>query len=317
MPFETLWIDKAPIMVLVVILVVVPDALDGCSYTTRVDLTGSDVTDIPRNLNGDVDCLRISDTNINVLNLTVAADYSRICRLEVRSSPVSTLVTPNPPQTVALTFFYLACGHFPTPPDLGIVLSIQLKYLSFVDIGIITIPGSYFQNYSKLVSLSLFDNPITTLNSENLAGLRRLRTLYLTRTNVNPIPALNLWLPTLRELHIASVGITLLPRTLIANLYYLRKLYLKGNQLYTIPEKENFVNLQNMIFIDLSANPLCCDSRIAWMKVIAMKYMMTSSSGNIFRFTGPFCGKFTGHRWIPLTKAKDAELLYFLWSAPQ
>ena len=26
---------------------------------------------------------------------------------------------------------------------------------------------------------------------------------------------------------------------------------------------------------------------------------MTSSNGNIFRVTGPLCGEFTGHRWIP------------------
>ena len=26
-----------------------------------------------------------------------------------------------------------------------------------------------------------------------------------------------------------------------------------------------------------------------------------------FRVTGPLCGKFTGHRWIPCTKASDAE----------
>ena len=40
--------------------------------------------------------------------------------------------------------------------------------------------------------------------------------------------------------------------------------------------------------------------------------MMTSSNGNIFRVTGPLCGKFTGRRWIPRTKASDAELLCFL-----
>ena len=43
-------------------------------------------------------------------------------------------------------------------------------------------------------------------------------------------------------------------------------------------------------------------------------HMMTSSNGNIFRVTGPLCGGFTGHRWIPLTKASDEELWYFLWS---
>ena len=43
-------------------------------------------------------------------------------------------------------------------------------------------------------------------------------------------------------------------------------------------------------------------------------HMMTSSNGNIFRVTGHLCGEFTGHRWIPRTKASGAELWYFLWS---
>ena len=45
--------------------------------------------------------------------------------------------------------------------------------------------------------------------------------------------------------------------------------------------------------------------------------MMTSSNGNIFRVTGLLCGEFTGHRWIPRTKASDVELWCFLWSAPE
>ena len=44
---------------------------------------------------------------------------------------------------------------------------------------------------------------------------------------------------------------------------------------------------------------------------------MTSSNGNIIRVTGPLCVEFTGHRWIPLTKASDAELWCFHWSAPE
>ena len=43
---------------------------------------------------------------------------------------------------------------------------------------------------------------------------------------------------------------------------------------------------------------------------------MTSSNGNIFCVTGALCGEFTGHRWIPPTKASNAELWCFLWSAP-
>ena len=45
--------------------------------------------------------------------------------------------------------------------------------------------------------------------------------------------------------------------------------------------------------------------------------MMTSSNGNIFRVTGHLCGEFTGPRWIPHTKASDAELWCLLWSAPE
>ena len=44
---------------------------------------------------------------------------------------------------------------------------------------------------------------------------------------------------------------------------------------------------------------------------------MTLSNENIFRVTGPLRGETTGHRWIPLTKASDAEHWYFLWCAPE
>ena len=39
--------------------------------------------------------------------------------------------------------------------------------------------------------------------------------------------------------------------------------------------------------------------------------MMTSWNGNIFRVTRHLCGEFTGPRWIPHTKASDAELWRF------
>ena len=45
--------------------------------------------------------------------------------------------------------------------------------------------------------------------------------------------------------------------------------------------------------------------------------MMTLSNRNIFNVTGPLCGEFTGHLWIPFTKASDTELWCFLWSAPE
>ena len=45
--------------------------------------------------------------------------------------------------------------------------------------------------------------------------------------------------------------------------------------------------------------------------------IMTSSNKNIFRVIGLWGGESTGYWWIPLTKASDAELWYFLWCAPE
>ena len=47
------------------------------------------------------------------------------------------------------------------------------------------------------------------------------------------------------------------------------------------------------------------------------KCMMTSANGNIFRVTGPLWKETTGHRWITIKKASDAELWCFLWCAPE
>ena len=38
---------------------------------------------------------------------------------------------------------------------------------------------------------------------------------------------------------------------------------------------------------------------------------------DIFRVTDLLWEESTGYRWIPLTKASDAELWYYLWSAPE
>ena len=57
-------------------------------------------------------------------------------------------------------------------------------------------------------------------------------------------------------------------------------------------------------------------SEVARVSLIDSLIMMTSSNRIIFRVTGLLCGEFTGNRWIPHTKASDAELWCFLWSAP-
>ena len=60
----------------------------------------------------------------------------------------------------------------------------------------------------------------------------------------------------------------------------------------------------------------CCSEGVndeVLLTLVLVCIVMTSSNGNIFRVTGLLWGEFTGHRWIPLTKASDAELwCYFM-----
>ena len=69
---------------------------------------------------------------------------------------------------------------------------------------------------------------------------------------------------------------------------------------------------QRHVAVGLWFKPHCHHSPIIPLKLMWQKNMMTSSNGNIFRVTGPLSGEFTGHRWIPHTKASDAELWWSL-----
>ena len=68
--------------------------------------------------------------------------------------------------------------------------------------------------------------------------------------------------------------------------------------------------------IQSHVNPISIDATHDWAPQGTHAIMRTSSNGYIFHVTGPLCGEFTGHRWIPLTNASDAELLSLLWSVP-
>ena len=80
--------------------------------------------------------------------------------------------------------------------------------------------------------------------------------------------------------------------------------------------KRNIVVCQPLQFLQQSGSP-CHPTN--YSADINRQYWevdtMTSSNGNIFRVPGPLCREFTGHRWIPHTKASDVELWCFLWSA--
>ena len=64
------------------------------------------------------------------------------------------------------------------------------------------------------------------------------------------------------------------------------------------------------IFIQGPVMRVECEEWTSWKRhddVIKWKH---------FRVNGPLCREFTGHRWVPLTKASDAELWCFLWYVP-
>ena len=61
-------------------------------------------------------------------------------------------------------------------------------------------------------------------------------------------------------------------------------------------------------FMNNASLPICCRGcwlrGYCWFGYLPVAnglnwIMMTSLNGNIFRVTGPLCGEFIGHRWIP------------------
>ena len=83
---------------------------------------------------------------------------------------------------------------------------------------------------------------------------------------------------------------------------------------YTRTGTSNHLSLPMLVPNKSSIGPRGTNSIEIWIKIQTSSFkkihlnMRTSSNGIIFRVTGPLRGEFTGHRWIPLTKASDAEL---------
>ena len=108
-----------------------------------------------------------------------------------------------------------------------------------------------------------------------------------------------------RNVHISVLNGALWDRCIVGfvNLFYfmgLRRLYSSHHRL------RNF---------DVSKTPRYPNASI--IKTDSWFIRMMSSNENIIRLTGALWEETTGHGWIPLTKASDAGLWCFLWSAPE
>ena len=105
-----------------------------------------------------------------------------------------------------------------------------------------------------------------------------------------------------------DISISTKKTNLIANISNWVKCVLIESNVYVI-KLEISVNVFRHLWIGLPISEWGCSQ--------CKTDIMTSSNGNIFRVTGPLCGEFTGHRWIAHTKASDAELWCFVWSASE
>ena len=102
--------------------------------------------------------------------------------------------------------------------------------------------------------------------------------------------------------------------------YYARFLWRIHWSLMDFPHKGSVMQSADGVFLSKQALKQTVkwkgDTKIR-VRISNTPIMMTSSNGNIFRVTGHLCGEFTGPRWIPRTRASDAELWCFLWSASE
>ena len=76
--------------------------------------------------------------------------------------------------------------------------------------------------------------------------------------------------------------------------HYLSQCWLRSMSLYGITRPQ-------------WVNEACC-----WTAISSATTMMTSSNGSIFHVTGPLCGEFTGHWWIPHTGQWRGALMFSL-----
>ena len=98
----------------------------------------------------------------------------------------------------------------------------------------------------------------------------------------------------------------------------LRESFRGFGQALSIPVTKSYSYYTMIDTLLLTSWALCfCWWLRHWVTTPAWYTMMTSSNGNIFRVTGPLCGEFTGHRWIPRTKVSGVGLWCFLLPAPE
>ena len=159
-------------------------------------LNGSSVTAIPTGMEpADMTFLRIFKTNIQTLDLRQLLSYTSLDSLEVKSSPVTQVVSAHLP---ALLHLHLNSLNMAVPPDLG-PLSPQLEGLGFSDSIIASFPGNYFTNFTRLKGLGLNNLGLTNLLDTWLRDLSKIREIYISGNPLDFLPLCKYGFPILKE----------------------------------------------------------------------------------------------------------------------
>ena len=89
-----------------------------------------------------------------------------------------------------------------------------------------------------------------------------------------------------------------------------------NNRRFTMQFDESSTNIDNVHTYQLTTK----SSKTFHLQILFVgnvQHYDVIKNGNIFRVTGSLWREFTDDRCVPLTKATDAELWCFLWSAPK
>ena len=86
---------------------------------------------------------------------------------------------------------------------------------------------------------------------------------------------------------------------------------------YNYKANYNMYQMKSIVFINSRQYISFENDKIIHIVQQLYKNIKTLSRWNILRVSGPLCGESIDHWLIPLTKASDAELRCFIWSAPE
>ena len=321
------------------------------TLSVYVDRSNRNLLEVPRNISLGVTTLILDDNMITSIDVGSFRNFSDLIKLTLRDNGLTHIGQGTFDHNCKLQLLFLDKNLIEKLPDSFGCSALSMSELSVWDALDPTKEHKYnFTEFTNLLELFIGGNEISGQFDASLLP----RNLELMSFNVNYITSIvNLAeaMPGVKKLKAISNRLWRLSPD-VANLIDLEILHLKGNDLTTLPDMLHMPRLWN---IKVGLNPLICDKSLCWLRMLKWfrtsqiiveatcgapsalngrplmsvsptmmqcgegerVQMMTSSNGNVFRVTGPLCGEFTGPRWIPHTKTSDAELWYFLWSAPE